>query len=59
MKQMLFYLYGWHLYRGWVLKKEDLQSINTTTSKQWYLICLDKIIVTACIDKQDMLQYKT
>lgn len=59
MKQMLFYLYGWHLYHGWVLKKEDLQSINTTTSKQWYLICLDKIIVTACIDKQDMLQYKT
>lgn len=24
MKQMLFYLYGWHLYHGWVLKKEDL-----------------------------------
>lgn len=21
---MLFYLYGWHLYHGWVLKKEDL-----------------------------------
>ena len=56
-------LFVWMAFISWLgikkLKKEDLQSINTTPSKQWYLICIDKNIVTACIDRQDMLQYKT